>query len=98
LQVTANRDVLVVIGEAADLPWVDGIEYAYKSAEAPALWLPTQWRPDVSPDLLFRALQLAHQRQPLLLWHAPAAVVPLDRQLPLGPGVLEMIAARWEGR
>jgi len=95
LQVTANRDVLVVSGTAGDLPWVDGVEYASTDERAPGLWLPTCWEPDVPTDLLVQALSARFPRSPLLLWRAPQAVLPLDRQLPLTPQHLKRIEAYW---
>jgi hypothetical protein len=96
LAITAGRDVLIVIGETAHLPWVPGIAYATCCTEAPALWRPTLAEPDVPADLLARALRQRHGRGPLLLWPDPAAVVPLDRQLPLNPELLARIAGRWQ--
>ena len=97
LYATASRDVLIVTGERVDLPWVPGIAYATSCPTAPALWRPTLLQPDVPADLLERALRRVHQRQPLLLWPEPAAVVPLDRQLRVTPALLERIAQRWRG-
>lgn len=97
LLATASRDVLVATGEADDLPWVDGAAYAAPCPDAPSLWLPTLWQPDVPCDLLAQALHRRHTRQPLLLWHQPAALVPLDRQLPVSQAHLERIAAHWQG-
>ncbi len=96
LYVTASRDVLVVTGAAEDLPWSPGVSYAANSAEAPTFWRPTLLRPDISIDLLSRALQERHARQPLLLWPEPAAVVPLDRLLAVTPEVLARIAEQWQ--
>jgi hypothetical protein len=98
LHATANRDVLVVAGASPDLPWVDGVEYAATDERAPGLWLPTSWEPEVPIDLLSQALSTRFARSPLLLWREPAAVVPLDRQLPLTPQHLQRIAAYWAGR
>ncbi|WP_242489322.1 hypothetical protein [Pseudomonas sp. TH08] len=98
LQATANRDVLVVTGAAADLPWVDGVEYAAMDDRAPGLWLPTSWEPDVPSDLLGQALAKKFSRTPLLLWRDPPAVVPLDRQLPVTAQHLQRINAYWTGR
>ncbi|MHA6886674.1 bpX5 domain-containing protein [Ralstonia pseudosolanacearum] len=97
LQATANRDVLVVIGAPADLPWVEGVEYAAPHPEAPQLWVPTLVQPDIPCDLLARALTRAHARQPLLVWPRPACVVPLDRALPLSAALLSRIAVHWRG-
>ena len=93
---SASRDVLVVSGAAADLPWVPGIAYAARCMDAPTLWRPTVLQPDVSADLLARSLRRIHSRGPLLLWADPAAVVPLDRHLRVGPELLARIAERWQ--
>ncbi|MBK5301349.1 MULTISPECIES: bpX5 domain-containing protein [Gammaproteobacteria] len=98
LQVTANRDVLVVSGVADDLPWVDGVEYAVADERAPGLWLSTSWEPDVPTDLLGQALSTTFSRSPLLLWRDPPAVIPLDRQLPVTPQHLQRIDAYWAER
>lgn len=97
LHVTANADALVVLGASADLPWVDGVDYAAPSTE-PALWLPTRWQPDLPLDLVSLALQARHARKPMLLWRAPAACIPLDRQLPVNAELLDRIDAFWCGR
>jgi len=97
LLASASRDVLVVTGASADLPWVPGIAYAIRCADAPTLWRPTVLQPDVPANLLARSLRRRHSREPLLLWPEPAAVVPLDRQLPVTPELLERIAKRWQG-
>ncbi|MFJ2465194.1 hypothetical protein [Pseudomonas sp. NPDC087615] len=98
LQATANRDVLVVTGVATDLPWVDGVAYAAMDDRAPGLWLPTSWEPDRPTDLLGLALSNRFARAPLLLWREPAAVVPLDRLLPVTAQHLQRIDAYWAGR
>lgn len=94
---TASRDVLVLQGQTSTLPWVDGVAYAAPCDCAPALWLPTLWEPDLPGDLVARALQRLHGRQPLLLWRHPLAVVPLDRLLPVTPALLARFAAHWHG-
>lgn len=95
LQLTGNRDVLVVSAAPEDLPWADGVGYAHSCPEAPALWLPVLWQPDVSLDLLARALHAQHKRQPLLLWPEPAAVIPLDRLLPGSTALLKQMETAW---
>lgn len=95
---TASRDVLVLQGQTATLPWVDGVAYAAPCDCAPALWLPTLWEPDLPGDLVARALHRLHGRQPLLLWRQPLAVVPLDRLLPVTPALLARIAEHWHGQ
>jgi hypothetical protein len=93
LAVTGTADWLIVLGPADDLPWVEGVRYAAPSATSPALWLPTHLEPTAPTDLLWRALEARHRRAPLLLWPDPAAVLPLDRQLPVDDGVLATLAA-----
>lgn len=95
LRATANRQVLVVTGATADLPWVEGVEYACTDLHAPGLWLPTSWEPDVPVDLLVQALATAFARSPVLLWHTPKAAVPLDRLLPLNTALLQRIETWW---
>jgi len=96
LMASASRDVLIVTGAAKDLPWVPGIAYATRCAEAPTLWRPTLLQPDVPADLLARSLFKTHAREPLLLWAEPATVVPLDRQQRVSPELLARIAERWQ--
>ena len=93
---TASRDVLVVTGVAEDLPWAPGVAYAATCTDAPTLWRPTLMRPDAPCDLLSRALQQKHARQPLLLWPEPEAVIPLDRLLAVTPQLLARIAEQWQ--
>ncbi len=95
LSASANRDALVMTGPVNDLPWVEGVEYAAPSPEAPQLWLPTRYRPSVPCDLLARGLHRRHGRQPLLIWPQRSALLPLDRLLPVSPALLERIGARW---
>lgn len=95
LQATANARVLVVLGAESDLPWVEGVQYAAHHEQAPALWLPTRYEPEVAIDLLARALLDKEARCPLLLWPEPAALIPLDRQLPVTEEHLARIADHW---
>ncbi len=98
LQATTNRDVLIVTGNADDLPWVEGVDYACTEPATPGLWLPTSWEPDAPLDLIGQALLGRFARAPLLLWHAPEAVVPLDRCLPVTARHLQRIQDEWAGR
>jgi hypothetical protein len=98
LAVTASRDVVVVLGPPADLPWVDSAAYAAPCEEDARLWVPTLWEPDVPADLLARALFLRHGRQPMLLWPEPVVLIPLDRQLPVSAAQLRQLINRWQGK
>jgi hypothetical protein len=93
---TANRDVLVMTGAMNDLPWVDGIEYAAPSPEAPQLWLPTHSRPNVPCDLLAQGFCRNQGRQPLLIWPNRSALLPLDRLLPVSSSLLACIDTFWQ--
>ncbi|WP_455924096.1 bpX5 domain-containing protein [Pseudomonas putida] len=96
LEATAASQVLIVSGDSADLPWVDGVEYAAPAPQAAGLWLPTRWQPQVAADLLLQGLQARFPRLPLLLWPAPTRVIALDRMLSLAlPEHLALIAQRW---
>jgi len=99
-QVTAHRDALILIAKdnaAEALPWTAGVAYLAPRPEAPTLWLPTTRRPDVPLDLLVRAIA---QRHPpggaMVLWPAPAQLIPLHRLAPADADTLARIAARWE--
>lgn len=52
----AAADLLVVLGEADDLPWVDGAVYLGRDADAPSLFLPTTREPSAPLPLVERAL------------------------------------------
>ncbi|SCX44013.1 hypothetical protein [Variovorax sp. EL159] len=97
LSAMAGPDLLVVVGDADALPWVNGVAYAGPVHEAPGLWLPTVEEPDLPLDLIARSLQREHpKRQPLLLWPRPAFVLPLDRLLPLSAALLARIGTHWD--
>jgi hypothetical protein len=72
--------LLLVVGDAADLPWIDGIVYLGKDPGAPSLLLPTAREPDVPASLFERAVLL---RSPGL--DAPIAVL-LDPPALAGAG------------
>lgn len=93
LQLVAARGWLVVLGAADDLPWVDGVRYAAPSPQAAALWLPTHAEPELSHDLIDRALRRRHERQPLLLWPDPAVALPLDRPQIASDSALQRLTA-----
>ena len=93
LTATGTRDWLIVLGPADDLPWVEGVRYAAPCPACPSLWLPTHCAPTVAPDLLWKALEARHRRSPVLLWPEPAALLPLDRQLPVDDGLVAALGA-----
>jgi hypothetical protein len=56
LRGAAGDDVLVVLGAADALPWVDGVNYLGRDPAAPRLLLPTTVRPAVAADAFERAI------------------------------------------
>jgi len=52
----ATSDIIVLLGEAESLPWVDGARYLGSDERAPHLLLPTNREPNVPADLLQQAL------------------------------------------
>jgi hypothetical protein len=91
LSVTATPSLLVVLGDAERLPWVDGVAYCAPEPEVPGLWLPTRLAPTLPPDLLHAALRRRAGESRLLLWPEPALVLGLDGALPLQPAVLDWL-------
>jgi hypothetical protein len=55
LRGAAGGDALCLLGDAAALPWVDGVEYLGQDLLAPSLLLPTAWEPTCHAALLARA-------------------------------------------
>lgn len=56
LKGVATSHVIVLLGEAVSLPWVDGVGYLGSDERAPHLLLPTNREPNVPLDLLQQAL------------------------------------------
>lgn len=74
----AAPDLLVVLGPATRLPWVDGVVYLGHDPQTPALLFPTNLEPSVPSALLERSLALVHnQRGPCALLLHPPSIVPL---------------------
>jgi hypothetical protein len=87
--------VIVVLGDAADLPWVDGVSYLGRDVEAPSLLLPTNARPSVPAALLERALlrRFAAIKPPLAVIVPETLVVSCAAALSLSRGHIQ----RWLG-
>lgn len=92
LRFIATADMLVLLGEADQLPWVDGIRYCAASPEAPMLWLPTLLCPSLPVDLLQQRLLHEARRGPVLLWPEPACYMPLDAAAPLDEAAVQWLA------
>ncbi|MGH8079334.1 MAG: hypothetical protein ACREP7_02085 [Lysobacter sp.] len=96
LMLTANADIAVVTGAAAQLPWFEGVAYIAPCEPAPSLWLLTTERPDIPLDLLQRQIARRHPQSPLLLLREPAQIVPLHRALPASAALIAQIRAHWQ--
>lgn len=75
LVAVANADLLVVLGEASALPWVDGVIYLGRDDAAPELLLPTALAPTVPPAVLEASVRTMVSRA------APIAVLPAQARL-----------------
>jgi hypothetical protein len=71
-----GRDLIVLLGDAERLPWVDGALYLGQDAAAPNLLLPTTLEPSVPLPLLESALRRQAPELP-----PPIAAVPGTRSL-----------------
>jgi hypothetical protein len=98
LRGVAGADAVVVLGEAAGLPWVEGVQYLGRDPEAPGLLLPTTLAPELPPAVLFLALArlVGEAELPLAVLAGrpgPLRLLPLGGALPLDPAAL----VTWEG-
>jgi hypothetical protein len=79
----AGQDLVLLLGDAVLLPWVEGAAYLGRDARAPSLLLPTNREPTVPLPLVERALVARAGRQKA----EPPLAVLLDP--PLLASVLE---------
>jgi hypothetical protein len=80
----AGPGVLVLLGEADTLPWVDGAVYLGRDSAAPALLLPCALAPSVAPALLERALLArAGGATPLAVLPRTSHLVPVGAARPV---------------
>ena len=77
LQGVSGPGLLILLGPADDLPWVDGASYLGRDDSAPSLLLPTALRPSLPVALLERAVrrQFADAAPPVALLPGTARVV-----------------------
>jgi hypothetical protein len=81
----AGDGLIALMGDAAALPWVDGVVYLGRDADAPRLLLPTTLRPTVAADVFERAIarHVGRQASPWAILAAPPRVIPLADALPV---------------
>jgi hypothetical protein len=85
LRGVAGDGLIALMGEAAALPWVDGVVYLGRDADAPRLLLPTTLRPAVAVDVFERAIARHAGRLggPWAVLAAPPRVIPIADALPV---------------
>jgi MoxR-vWA-beta-propeller ternary system domain bpX5 len=85
LRGVAGDGLIALMGEATALPWVDGVVYLGRDADAPRLLLPTTLRPAVAVDVFERAIarHAGQQASPWAILGAPPRVIPLADALPV---------------
>jgi hypothetical protein len=74
-----GHDLLILIGEGPDLPWVDGVCYLGRDPRAPSLLVRCEWEPTVPPEILEEALLRKAGPSP-----RPLAVMEPDLVCPVG--------------
>ncbi len=82
LRLVVTQDLLVALGPADVLPWVDGVRYFGAEPESLAMLVPTTRETTPSSVLVERALRRTHQ-----LPVGPFALLSLERIVPLGRSV-----------
>lgn len=88
----AGPTTLLVLGEEANLPWVDGVSYLGRDPAAPGLLLPTHIEPLVpTANLLERALRnrFAKLAPPLAILPNTMTVISCHGALQLMPSKIE---------
>lgn len=85
LRGVAGRDLVLLLGEADELPWAPGVVYLGVAPGIPSLLLPTALEATVPETLL----EIACRRRAL---PAPVAVLPPARGV--GPALVSVAAAR----
>lgn len=71
-----STEGMVVLGDAAVLPWVDGLIYLRACVGEPRVWLPTTTAISIPENLFARALLTAHPEL-----HGPLVALPDPRRL-----------------
>lgn len=94
LTAVAGPAALVILGDAAALPWVDGVIYVGRDDAAPGLLLPTTLAPTVAAPVVARAVAAwlgargAAVAWPVALVPTPLAIIPCGAARPIERGRL----------
>ncbi len=95
----AGEELIVILGAAEALPWVDGVLYLGKPAGAPLLLMPTHQMPSVPEELLQAALLARAGGEGTSIAALPESNswVRIDGAQPLAREALERWLARVRG-
>ena len=78
LKGVSGAGLLMIVGDEASLPWVDGVVYLGRDSRAPSMLVPTTLEPSVPIALFERALATRYPgMQPLGVLADPRLVVSL---------------------
>jgi len=91
LRGVASDDLVLVLGDRDDLPWVDGVSYLGRAPGAPELLVPTNLEPTVPESLLSRAISHAQIAPPVGVLVDKKTLVSFQDARPLDRGALK----RW---
>ncbi len=88
--------VVVILGEAKLLPWVDGIAYLGRDSVASGLMLPTTRRPAAPVDVFAAAVRarVPPAAWPVVALEDPCLLIPVGNARPLGRAELARAARR----
>jgi hypothetical protein len=81
----AGTGVLILLGPADSLPWVDGAVYLGKDSAAPSLLMPCALAPSVAASMLERALlaRVGNAGTPVAVLPASGHLVPVGAARPV---------------
>jgi hypothetical protein len=78
LRIAAGSTAVVLLGEAARLPWGDGVTYVGRHPDAATLYLPTHSEPRVPIDLLARAIGRRVSSCNVIVCRNPPMLLPIE--------------------
>jgi hypothetical protein len=83
LEGVAGPGLLLILGAAASLPWIDGVVYLGRDPAAPSLLLPTALEPDVPLPLFELAVLARAEGAPIAVLVDPPALVLASAARPI---------------
>jgi hypothetical protein len=94
LDAVLTDGLLLVLGAADRLPWVDGVIYLGADGDAPLLLMPTTARPEVHVALVDEAVRarVGRRGQRVAIVPDPRRIIVLDGARPPAASALERLA------